>query len=142
MGCSLASSNLVVCAESPEIPSQKYVDSPEFMENKFHQKIEESMEVSLENGINEYEYETNNHNLNTPSVKFSTFCETFKVELSPEVSFELPPPPIMETESMCDHNNLEDSVQVSPLSEYHSPKVNSFLNLMKFNLVKQDDKNG
>ncbi|KAH7513257.1 hypothetical protein FEM48_Zijuj12G0178100 [Ziziphus jujuba var. spinosa] len=120
MGFSLASPDLVICAESPEIPPQKYGDSPEVLEDKFHQKIEEPMDVSLENGINEYE--TNNHNVNTPSVKFSTFCETFKAELSPEVSFELPPPPIREDETMCDLNNLEDSVQASPLSECHTPK--------------------
>lgn len=141
MGFSLASPDLVICAESPEIPPQKYGDSPEVLEDKFHQKIEEPMDVSLENGINEYE--TNNHNVNTPSVKFSTFCETFKAELSPEVSFELPPPPIREDETMCDLNNLEDSVQASPLSECHTPKVNNFLNFMWFDFVKQDDeKNG
>ena len=120
MGFSLISPDLVISAESPEIPPTKYADSPELLENTCHQKMEESIELSLENGIDEYDIK---NNLNTPSVKFSTFCETFQAELSPEVSFELHPP-TTEDKSMCELNTFEDSVRVSQIAECQSPEVN------------------
>ncbi|KAF3441141.1 hypothetical protein FNV43_RR15052 [Rhamnella rubrinervis] len=119
VGFSLISPDLVISAESPDIHPTKYADSPELLENKCHQKMEESTELSLENGIHECEIK---NNLKTPSVKFSTFCETFHAELSPEVSFELPPPPTMEDKSTSELNTFKDSVQVSQIAECHSPK--------------------
>ncbi|XP_054816089.1 kinesin-like protein KIN-14Q isoform X2 [Prosopis cineraria] len=94
LGNSLTPPDLVICAASPDITSDSYVESPELLENKIHQKV--AMELSLENGINESVSGIAN-NQKTPTVKFSNFCQTFK-ELSPEASFELPPPPIIQYE--------------------------------------------
>lgn len=126
LGISLTSPDLVISAESPDIPPKRYGDSPELLEIKCHQKVEESIELSLENGIDEYDIK---NNLNTPSVKFSTFYETFQAEISPEVSFELPPPPTTEDKSTCELDTVEHSVQLSQTSECHSPKVNLFQTL-------------
>ena len=102
MGISLTSSpELVISEESPDlhVPQTKYADSPEFLENKWHNKLGTSVELSLENGIDESEIK-NTHK--TPTVKFSTMCQTFEEEFSPEASFELPPPPETEDEPQKD----------------------------------------
>lgn len=102
MGFSLTSPDLVICAGSPDIPGYSYGDSPQFLENKCHQNIGNSIELSLENGINGSEIVDT---LKTPAVKFSstTLCHTFKEELSPGDSFELHPQPSMEDGSTKDH---------------------------------------
>ncbi|PON67278.1 Kinesin-like protein [Parasponia andersonii] len=94
---SLTSPDLVVTEESPDLdaPQMRYADSPDFFESKWHQRLGTSVELSLENGIEEPEIIRNAHPKN-PSVKFSSaMCQTFEVEeeLSPEASFELLPPP-------------------------------------------------
>ncbi|OMO65853.1 hypothetical protein CCACVL1_21367 [Corchorus capsularis] len=85
LGFSLTSPDLVVCTGSPDIPSKIYGDSPEFLE-----KNRRSFELSLENGIDGSETTTKQK---TPTVKFSTVCQTFDRELSPDSSFELLPLP-------------------------------------------------
>lgn len=102
LGFSLTSPDLVICAGSPDIPGYSYGDSPQFLENKCHQNIGNSIELSLENGINGSEIVDT---LKTPAVKFSstTLCHTFKEELSPGDSFELHPQPSMEDGSTKDH---------------------------------------
>ncbi|XVF79477.1 hypothetical protein PTKIN_Ptkin14bG0225700 [Pterospermum kingtungense] len=85
LGFSLTSPDLVVCAGSPDIPAKAYGDSPEFLE-----KHRCSIEVSLENGIDGSDAKTKHK---TPTVKFSTVCQTFDKELSPDCSFELLPLP-------------------------------------------------
>ncbi|KAK4285751.1 hypothetical protein QN277_002402 [Acacia crassicarpa] len=117
LGHSLTSPDLVICAASPDITSNSYVESPEFLENKIHQKV--AMELSLENGINESDSGTDNIQ-KTPAVKFSNFCQTFK-ELSPETSFELPPPPIIQCEpsqvNSSGENELVGYIEVSQEDE-------------------------
>ncbi|CAB4277106.1 unnamed protein product [Prunus armeniaca] len=94
VGFSLTSPDLVICSGSPDIPQNSYGDSPEFLDGKFHQKMDSSIELSFENGINESQV-TDTHK--TPTVKFSnTLCQTFKEDLSPEASFELLPPSVIE----------------------------------------------
>ncbi|XP_022142900.1 kinesin-like protein KIN-14Q [Momordica charantia] len=85
----LTSPDLVVCAGSPDIPGDNYCDSPEFLDIKCCKPIESSMELSFENSFSTEV----NYNKRTPSVKFSKLCQTYEQELSPESSFELPPPP-------------------------------------------------
>lgn len=94
IGFSLASPDLVICAGSPDIPLTSYVDSPEFLDSRCHQKLDTSMELSFENGIDASQVKDTNK---TPTVKFSTtLCQTFKEDLSPESSFELLPPTVIE----------------------------------------------
>ncbi|XP_050279572.1 kinesin-like protein KIN-14Q isoform X4 [Quercus robur] len=100
LGFSLTSPDLVICAGSPDIPGNSYGDSPQFLENKCHQNIGNSIELSLENGINGSEIVDIPK---APAVKFSTtLCQTFKEELSPGASFELHPQPLMEDGSTKD----------------------------------------
>ncbi|KAM1234642.1 hypothetical protein ACFX2J_004197 [Malus domestica] len=104
MGFSLTSPDLVICAGSPDIPQTSYGDSPEFLESKFHQKMDSSIELSFENGIDESQVRDMHK---TPTVKFSTtLCQTFKEDLSPEASFELLPPPA--TENKLKEGSLPD----------------------------------
>ncbi|XP_030489885.2 kinesin-like protein KIN-14Q isoform X1 [Cannabis sativa] len=106
-GFSLTTPHLIIGEQSPELPHEpqmNYLDSPEFLDNNWHQKLGASVELSLENGIDESQVK-NTHK--TPSVKFSTICQTFEQELSPEASFELPPPPKFE------ENSLEDCFPVT-----------------------------
>ncbi|XP_065861662.1 kinesin-like protein KIN-14Q isoform X2 [Euphorbia lathyris] len=85
LGFSLTSPDLVICAGSPEIPTATWMDTTEFLERN---KFSYSFELSLENGIKA----TNTSYANkTPSVKFSTVCQTFGKDLSPESSLELYP---------------------------------------------------
>lgn len=99
--------DLVISEElSPDldVPQMKYGDSPEFLENKWCHKLGTSVELSLENGIDHHESEIKTTH-KTPTVKFSTMCQTFEEEFSPEASFELappPPPPEMEEDSRND----------------------------------------
>lgn len=93
VGFSLASPDLVICAGSPDIPRTSYVDSPEFLDSRCHQKLDTSMELSFENGIDASQVKDTNK---TPTVKFSTtLCQIFKEDSSPEASFELLPPTVM-----------------------------------------------
>ncbi|XVE52839.1 hypothetical protein DITRI_Ditri02bG0156500 [Diplodiscus trichospermus] len=85
LGFSLTSPDLVICTGSPDIPTKAYGDSPEFLE-----KHRCSIELSLENGIDGSDTKVKQK---TPTVKFSTVCQTFKKELSPDSSFELLPLP-------------------------------------------------
>lgn len=104
MGLSLTSPDLVICAGSPDIPQTSYGDSPEFLESKFHQKMDSSVELSFENGIDESQVRDMHK---TPTVKFSTtLCQTFKEDLSPEDSFELLPP--LATENKLKEGSLPD----------------------------------
>ncbi|KAM1244483.1 hypothetical protein ACFX1X_036270 [Malus domestica] len=129
MGFSLTSPDLVICAGSPDLPQTSYGDSPEFMESKFHQKMDSSIELSFENGIDESQV-TDTHK--TPTVKFSTtLCQTFKEDLSPEASFELLPPPAqndkLEEASLPDMSNngacTDDFLSSdSQMAECGSPK--------------------
>ncbi|XP_059442530.1 kinesin-like protein KIN-14Q isoform X4 [Corylus avellana] len=90
LGFSLTSPDLVICAGSPDLSGVSNGDFPQFLENKFHQNIGSSVELSLENGINGSEIEDTQK---TPAVKFSTsLCQNFREEFSPEASFELYPP--------------------------------------------------
>ncbi|XP_021886817.1 kinesin-like protein KIN-14Q isoform X2 [Carica papaya] len=84
LGFSLTSPDLVICAGSPDIVRNVYGDSPELLKNKNC-----SVELSLENGIHGSD---SKHTQKTPHVKFSSICQTFSKELSPESSFSLPPP--------------------------------------------------
>ncbi|KAK8706429.1 hypothetical protein V6N13_049996 [Hibiscus sabdariffa] len=84
LGFSLRSPDLVICTGSPDIPSKAYGDSAEFLE-----KHRCSFELSLENGIDGSD--GSKAKLKTPTVKFSTVCQTFHKEPSPESSFELLP---------------------------------------------------
>ncbi|GLT64702.1 hypothetical protein SLA2020_371790 [Shorea laevis] len=96
LGFSLTSPDLVICAGSPDIPTERYGSSPEFLE-----KNKCSIELSLENGINESNAKKTHK---TPSVKFSTVCQTFEKELSPESSFELlPPQPVIQDDLQKEH---------------------------------------
>ncbi|GLU14648.1 hypothetical protein SLE2022_312070 [Rubroshorea leprosula] len=89
LGFSLTSPDLVICAGSPDIPTERYGSSPEILE-----KNRCSIELSLENGIDK---SSAKYTHKTPSVKFSTVCQTYEKELSPESSFELlPPTPAMQ----------------------------------------------
>ncbi|XP_059661323.1 kinesin-like protein KIN-14Q [Cornus florida] len=93
LGFSLTSPDLVICAESPDIPRRSYVESPEFSNRA-------SIELSLENGINGSEME-NAHE--TPATtKFSTSWPTAVEDASPVASFELLPPPIVEEKLLKD----------------------------------------
>ncbi|TYI41660.1 hypothetical protein ES332_A01G041500v1 [Gossypium tomentosum] len=103
LGFSLTSPDLVVCAGSPDIPSKAYGDSPEFLE-----KHRCSIEVSLENGIEGSD--NSKAKQKSPTVKFSTVCETFHKELSPESSFELLP--LTETADYSQHKH-EDYPAIS-----------------------------
>ncbi|KAK8527615.1 hypothetical protein V6N12_054821 [Hibiscus sabdariffa] len=96
LGFSLTSPDLVICTGSPDIPLKAYGDSPEFLE-----KHRCSFELSLENGIDGSD--GSKANVKTPTVKFSTVCQTFHKELSPESSFELLP--LLETADN-NHENL------------------------------------
>ncbi|GMJ05412.1 MALECTIN DOMAIN KINESIN 1 [Hibiscus trionum] len=86
LGFSLTSPDLVICTGSPDIPLKASGDSPEFLE-----KHRCSFELSLENGIDGSD--GSKAKVKTPTVKFSTMCQTFHKELSPESSFELLPLP-------------------------------------------------
>ncbi|XP_039001539.1 kinesin-like protein KIN-14Q [Hibiscus syriacus] len=86
LGFSLSSPDLVISTGSPDIPSKAYGDSPEFLG-----KHRCSFELSLENGIDGSD--GSKAKVKTPTVKFSTVCQTFHKELSPESSFELLPLP-------------------------------------------------
>ncbi|KAG4160919.1 hypothetical protein ERO13_D01G024000v2 [Gossypium hirsutum] len=103
LGFSLTSPDLVICAGSPDIPSKAYGDSPEFLE-----KHRCSIEVSLENGIEGSD--NSKAKQKSPTVKFSTVCETFHKELSPESSFELLP--LRETADYSQHKH-EDYPAIS-----------------------------
>ncbi|XVF18221.1 hypothetical protein REPUB_Repub11eG0002900 [Reevesia pubescens] len=85
LGFSLTSPDLVICTGSPDIPENSYGDSPQFSE-----KHRCSIELSLENGIDGSDTKLKHK---TPTVKFSTVCQTFDKELSPDSSFELLPLP-------------------------------------------------
>ncbi|WRX28851.1 Leucine-rich repeat - like 10 [Theobroma cacao] len=85
LGFSLTSPDLVICTGSPDIPVKNYGDSPEFLE-----KNRCSIELSLENGIDGSDAKAKHK---TPTVKFSTVCQTFEKEMSPDSSFELLPLP-------------------------------------------------
>ncbi|XWS10302.1 hypothetical protein CRYUN_Cryun39dG0064300 [Craigia yunnanensis] len=85
LGFSLTSPDLVICTGSPDIPTKACGDSPEFLE-----KHRCSVELSLENGIDGSDTKVKHK---TPTVKFSTVCQTFDKELSPDSSFELFPLP-------------------------------------------------
>lgn len=85
LGFSLTSPDLVICAGSPDVPTT--TNTTEFLEkNKFNH----SFELSLENGIKATDSSCVNR---TPAVKFSTVCQTFGKDLSPESSLELYPEP-------------------------------------------------
>ncbi|KAG8657823.1 kinesin-like protein KIN-14Q [Manihot esculenta] len=83
LGFSLTSPDLVICGGSPEIPMTICGDSPEFSERN---KYKCSFELSLENGIKDTDTKDTHK---SPSVKFSSICQTFDRELSPESSLEL-----------------------------------------------------
>ena len=128
---SLASPELIVCAGSPDIPRTSFVESPEILESRGHQKLDTSMELSFENGIAASQAKNTNR---TPTVKFSTtLCQTYKEDLSPEASFELLPPTVIDEklkeDVLIDGNNnvgCEDGFRGS-----ESPKVK----LLCFSLV-------
>lgn len=83
LGFSLTSPDLVICGGSPEIPMTICGDSPEFSERN---KYKCSFELSLENGIKDTDTKDTHK---SPSVKFSSICQTFDKELSPESSLKL-----------------------------------------------------
>ncbi|GAV78676.1 Kinesin domain-containing protein [Cephalotus follicularis] len=88
LGFSLTSPDLVICADSPDIPrSSSFGDVPELLNSN---NDEYSIELSLENGINASNITKEVHK--TPSVKFATVCQTFRQNISPESSLELLPP--------------------------------------------------
>ncbi|XP_004295697.1 PREDICTED: kinesin-like calmodulin-binding protein homolog [Fragaria vesca subsp. vesca] len=109
VGFSLASPELVICAGSPDIPRTSCVESPEILESRCHQKMDTSMELSFENGICASQVKDTNR---TPTVKFSTtLCQTYKEDLSPEASFELLPPTVIEDKSKEDlHLGVNNNV--------------------------------
>lgn len=94
LGFSLTSPDLVICAGSPDLPSNSSRDSTDPSINKSHQKMEPTLELSLDGGIKgSPEIKRNRNHL---TVRFSTACLT--QVLSPESSFELPPPAVVEDE--------------------------------------------
>ncbi|XP_022717521.1 kinesin-like protein KIN-14Q [Durio zibethinus] len=101
LGFSLTSPDLVICTGSPDIPSQAYGDSPEFLE-----KHRCSIELSLENGIDGSDNKVKHKKHKTPTVKFSTVCQTFDKELSPDSSFELLPLPETADYLQKEHEHL------------------------------------
>ncbi|KAE9590546.1 hypothetical protein Lal_00023473 [Lupinus albus] len=113
LGYSLTCPDLVICGVSPDIGEISYAnDSPELLGGKYCKNLESSMELSLENGINESEVEVGNVH-KTLTVKFSNLCQTFEQEeevLSPKASFELPLPPVTKDESLLDDPHREDEM--------------------------------
>ncbi|KAF2314472.1 hypothetical protein GH714_026798 [Hevea brasiliensis] len=82
LGFSLTSPDLVICSGSPEIPTTTYGDSPEFADRN---KYKCSFELSLENGFKVTDTKDTHK---STSVKFSSICQTFDKELSPESSLK------------------------------------------------------
>lgn len=83
LGFSETSPDLVICSGSPEIPRTTYGDFPELWDRN---KYKCSFELSLENGIEASDKKDAHKSL---SVKFSSICQTFDKELSPESSLKL-----------------------------------------------------
>ncbi|KAJ9183076.1 hypothetical protein P3X46_006987 [Hevea brasiliensis] len=83
LGFSLTSPDLVICAGSPDVPTTNCGDSPEFSDGN---KYKCSFELSLKNGIEATDTKDTHK---SPSVKFSSICQKFDRELSPESSLEL-----------------------------------------------------
>lgn len=105
LGFSMTSPDLVICSGSPDIAGISYCDSPVMLKSNNRCNLDSSMELSLENGINESEVEVSKVH-KTPTVKFSDVCQTFEPEeelLSPEASFELHKPPVTKVESLQDY---------------------------------------
>ncbi|CAL5187205.1 unnamed protein product [Lathyrus oleraceus] len=106
LGFSMTSPDLVICSGSPDIAGISYCDSPVMLKSNNRCNLDSSMELSLENGINESEVEVSKVH-KTPTVKFSDVCQTFEPEeelLSPEASFELHKPPVTKVESLQDYS--------------------------------------
>uniref|UniRef100_A0A2C9UFK6 Kinesin motor domain-containing protein n=1 Tax=Manihot esculenta TaxID=3983 RepID=A0A2C9UFK6_MANES len=83
LGFSETSPDLVICSGSPEIPRTTYGDFPELWDRN---KYKGSFELSLENDIEASDKKDAHKSL---SVKFSSICQTFDKELSPESSLKL-----------------------------------------------------
>ncbi|KAJ7981977.1 Kinesin-like protein [Quillaja saponaria] len=114
LGYSLTSPDLVICAGSPDFTRNSCTNSPELLEGKSHDNMQTSVELSLENGINESKVDTRK----TPTVKFSTLCQTFNQELSPEASFELHPSPAIKDETPKDYSPGEkELLEVTRMSQ-------------------------
>ncbi|KAK4804997.1 hypothetical protein SAY86_004814 [Trapa natans] len=96
LGFSLTSPDLVICAGSPDLPSNNSRDSTDSFLNKCHQKMETALELSLDKGIKgSQEIKRNRDQL---TVRFSTASPSLihVLSLSPGSSFELPPPDVSE----------------------------------------------
>lgn len=109
LGFSLTSPDLVICAGSPDLPSNGSRDSTDVFVNKCHQKMETTLELSLDKGIKGSPVIKRNRDQLT--VRFSTACPSLIQVLSPESSFELPPPAVAEDKdnsSMPNVMNLEN----------------------------------
>lgn len=125
--------------------------------------MECSVELSLENGFNESESKQVRR---TPSVRFSTLCQTYAEELSPEASFELCPLPKAEDEAqkhllsvkvinsgsnygasavsgpiaLNDNGfiNGVSSTGLSQIAQCQTSKVKSLLNLIGFDILEHE----
>ncbi|KAG5000492.1 hypothetical protein JHK87_021564 [Glycine soja] len=144
LGYSLTSPDLVICG-SPDIAGISYGDSPELSKNKHSKDVEQSMELSLENGIKGSQVEVDNgHKI--PTVKFSNFCQTFEQEekpLSPEASFELLPPLVTRNESPQDHpprdTEMLEDIGVSQEAEMESSEDTEDIGMEeKFKRLKRE----
>ncbi|KAF5728089.1 kinesin-related protein 2 [Tripterygium wilfordii] len=111
LGFSPTSPDLVICGSSPVIPTSSYGDSPEFSDCK-----KRSMELSLENGI-EGSVASDTHKI--PTVRFSTMCQVFHREMSPESSLELVPQPV---DSSLGEAELMKLGGMHQMADYESPK--------------------
>ncbi|CAL0310234.1 unnamed protein product [Lupinus luteus] len=113
LGYSLTCPDLVICDVSPDVDEISYAgDSTELLDGKYCKNLESSMELSLENGINESEVEVGNVH-KTQTVKFSNLCQIFEQEeevLFPGASFELPLPPVTKDELLPDDPHREDEM--------------------------------
>lgn len=148
LGFSLTSPDLVICGVSPDMAGISYGGgSPELLRGKYCKNLDASMELSLENGINGSEVEVDNgHNHKTPTVKFSNVCQTFEQEeelLSPEASFELPPPPATKDESPqvypTRENDMLEDTRTSQEEEFVSLEDNEDVGVEeKFQKLKRD----
>lgn len=137
VGFSLASPELVICAGSPDIPRTSCVESPEILESGCHQKMDTSVELSFENGICASQVKDTNR---TPTVKFSTtLCQTYTEDLSPEASFELLPPTVIEDKSKEDlHLGVNNNVGCTDdFLGRESPQVKLLLSFSLFKFIRE-----
>ncbi|KAK7243967.1 hypothetical protein RIF29_38782 [Crotalaria pallida] len=147
LGYSLTSPDLVICGVSPDIAgiSNGGGGSAELFGGNYCKKLDSSMELSLENGINGSEVGVDKKH-KTPTVKFSNLCQTFEQEeevLSPEASFELPLPPVTRDESPQHYppreNEMLEDMRVSQEAEMESLEDNEDVGVEeKFQKLKSE----